>query len=95
MYHDVEVKPPNCEANWQKRINGPPIPWDKIWPTLGTPLSDATEERNWRKMLHRALFVRNRDPKAPIPQVKTYVLGSVDEKRVMRWRRGLTHWATF
>ena len=30
-----------------------------------TPLSDATEERNWRKLLHRALFVRNRDPKAP------------------------------
>ena len=29
------------------------------------PLSDATEERNWRKLLHRALFVRNRDPKAP------------------------------
>ena len=28
-------------------------------------VSDATEERNWRKLLHRALFVRNRDPKAP------------------------------
>ena len=59
------MKRPNCEANWQSRIRGPPIPWEKIWPTLGTPLSDATEERNWRKLLHRAIFVRNRDPKAP------------------------------
>ena len=33
-----------------------------IWPTLGTPLSDATEEKNWRKMLHRGIFTRNRDP---------------------------------
>ena len=33
--------------------------------SLGTPLSDATEERNWRKMLHRAMFTRNQDPKAP------------------------------
>ena len=32
--------------------------------SLGTPLSDATEERNWRKMLHRAINVRNRNPKA-------------------------------
>ena len=62
-HHAIETKPPNCEANWQSKIRGPPIPFDKIWPTLGTPLSDATEERNWRKLLHRALFVRNRDPK--------------------------------
>ncbi len=40
-------------------------PFDIIWPSLGTPTSDATEERNWRKLIHRALFVRNRDPKAP------------------------------
>ena len=63
-HHAIDMKRPNCEANWQSRIQGPPIPWEKIWPTLGTPLSDATEERNWRKLLHRALFVRNRDPKA-------------------------------
>ena len=62
-HHAIETKRPNCEANWQKRIRGPPIPWDLIWPSLGTPLSDATEERNWRKLLHRAIFVRNRDPK--------------------------------
>ena len=63
-HHAVAMKRPNCEANWQSRIRGPPIPWEKIWPTLGTPLSDATEERNWRTLLHRAIFVRNRDPKA-------------------------------
>ena len=40
------------------------IPFKRIWPTLGTPISDATEEKDWRKMLHRATFVRNRDPKA-------------------------------
>ena len=64
-HHSVTTKPPNCEANWQKRIRGPPIPFKDIWPTLGTPLSDATEERNWRRLLHRALFVRNRDRTAP------------------------------
>ena len=36
-------------------------PFDAIWPTLGTPLSDATEEKEWRKMLQRAIYVRNRD----------------------------------
>ena len=49
----------------QSRLGGPPIPWPIIWASLGTPLSDATEERNWRKMLHRAIFTRNQDPKAP------------------------------
>ena len=53
---------PNCEINWPAKLNRASIPFDKIWPTLGTPLSDATEERNWRKMLHRAIFVRNKVP---------------------------------
>ena len=52
---------PNCEANWALRYpRGPPIPWRLIWPSLGTPLSDATEEREWRKLLHRGIYVRNR-----------------------------------
>ncbi len=29
-------------------------------PATGTPLSDATEEKHWRKLVQRALFVRNR-----------------------------------
>lgn len=52
---------PNCVANWQARVGN--INIDKIWPTLGTPLSDATQEKNWRKALHRAIFTRNRDSK--------------------------------
>ena len=63
-YHNVKMARPNCEINWPIKFNGWSIPFEKIWPTLGTPLSDATEERNWRKMLHRAIFVRNKDPKA-------------------------------
>ena len=41
------------------------IPWPKIWKSFGTPLSDASEEKQWRKLMHRALFTRNRDPEAP------------------------------
>ena len=36
-----------------------------IWCSISTPLSDATEERIWRKLMQRAIYVRNRDPKAP------------------------------
>ena len=52
---------PNCEANWQSRIGGSPIPFESLWKTLGTPLSDATEEKQWRKLLHRATNVRGRN----------------------------------
>ena len=55
---------PNCEDAWIKRV-GWNVPFPKIWPTLGTPLSDATEEKQWRKMLQRAIDVRNRHPDAP------------------------------
>ena len=37
----------------------------KIFVSLGTPLSDPTEERHYRKLLHRVTFVRNRDKDAP------------------------------
>ena len=50
---------PNCEAAWNERI-GRELPWKKIWESLGTELSDATEESRWFKNLHRATFVRNR-----------------------------------
>ena len=55
---------PTCETKWPEKIGGA-IPFDIIWPSLGTPLSDATEEKQWRKMLHRAINVRNRHPNAP------------------------------
>ena len=55
---------PNCIANWTARI-GAGIPFKKIFESFGTPLSDPTEERQWRKLVHRATFVRNRDPSLP------------------------------
>ena len=51
---------PNCEKSWQLRI-GFTIPYEEIWPLLGTPLSDAMEEKEWCKLLQRAIYVRNRD----------------------------------
>ena len=53
---------PNCEKKRKIRM-GFQLPFNVIWPTLGTPLSDATEEKEWRKMLQRAIFVRNRESK--------------------------------
>ena len=59
-------KRPNCEEAWNERCGQRSlIPFHLIWPSLGTPLSDATEENAWRKLLHRGIFVRNRDPKLP------------------------------
>ena len=55
---------PNAEANWAKRVPYP-IPWQKVWSSVGTPLSDPTEEKQWRKLLQRALNTRNRDTRAP------------------------------
>ena len=56
---------PNCITNWPRFI---PFtrhtPFDKVFASFGTPISDATEERHWRKLVQRATFVRNRDPKA-------------------------------
>lgn len=30
------------------------IPWKRVWSSLGTPLSDPSEEKQWSKLLHRA-----------------------------------------
>ena len=38
---------------------------DIIWPSLGTKLSDATEEKAWRRLLHRAWDAKNRHPREP------------------------------
>ena len=40
------------------------IPFKKIFKvkSLGTPLSDPTEERQWHKLVQRATYVRNRNP---------------------------------
>jgi len=55
---------PNAEHAWNQRVPYE-IPWPRVWRSLGTPLSDASEEKQWRKLLHRALFTRNRDSRAP------------------------------
>ena len=61
---------PNCETNWpiawQRHGLGQlsRIPWPKVWSSVSTPLSDATEESSWRRLLHRALDARNRHPGA-------------------------------
>ena len=34
----------------------------EVYKSIGTDLSDATEERQWRKYIHRATNVRNRNP---------------------------------
>ena len=52
---------PNCKTNWPIKLNHP-VPFEIVWPTLGTPLSDATEEKVWRKLIQRALYVKSRDP---------------------------------
>ena len=63
---------PNCEANWvwDQRKGIPrwprPLPpkfkWPNIWKALGTPLSDPTEEKSFRRLLHRAIDAKNRHP---------------------------------
>ena len=63
QYRHTHGERPSCEELWQTQFPGPPIPWAEIWPSLGTPLSDATEEKHWRKLLHRAIFTHTRDPK--------------------------------
>jgi len=65
---------PSCIANWHIKLGLPPpytkIPFKKIFASFGTPLSDATEERQWRKLVHRATFVRNRNPNLPSHQCR-------------------------
>ena len=67
---------PHCIKAWTERL-GYALPFDKIFRSFGTPLSDATEERQWRKLVHRATFVRNRDPHAPTKKCR--LCGQTDE----------------
>ena len=53
----------SCELNWQIRVNYA-LNWPRIWRSRGTRISNATEERVWRRLLHRALNVHNRHPQA-------------------------------
>ena len=58
---------PNCEHNWERKKDGTlrfgqrlKFKWADVWGSLGTPLSDPTEEKSWRRLLHRATDARNR-----------------------------------
>lgn len=54
---------PNCEANWKPRWpRSTNWRWNEIWASVGTPLTDPTEENAWWKLLHRAWNARNRHP---------------------------------
>jgi hypothetical protein len=54
---------PNCIVNWANFVHTAHIPFGKVFESFGTPISDPTEERQWRKLVHRATNVRNRNPK--------------------------------
>ena len=68
-----EVRP-NCEAAWEKRLAGwlqqRSLPWDLIWKGMGTFLTSPRDEKTWHRLLHRALFTRNQDPKARVKECR-------------------------
>ena len=53
---------PSCEFNWEDKLDAS-IPWDLVWPSIGTTLTTAEEEAVWFRFLHRGMFVHNRDAK--------------------------------
>ncbi|EOD23425.1 hypothetical protein EMIHUDRAFT_239702 [Emiliania huxleyi CCMP1516] len=54
------------------------VNFDLVFGSFGTELSDATEERQWRKYVHRALNVRNRNP-AHLEDKKCRLCGVAEE----------------
>jgi hypothetical protein len=59
---------PSCIKAWKEKLGEDDIN-DYIYTVFRTiassPIADATEEKQWNKLLQRATYVRNRDPKAP------------------------------
>ena len=53
---------PSCEYNWEDKLDAV-IPWDLVWPSIGTALTTPEEEAVWFRFLHRGMFVHNRDAK--------------------------------
>jgi hypothetical protein len=51
--------PPSTDPT-EHRLPHVTVPWPLVWESLGTPISDASEEKHWRKLLHRGIFVHNR-----------------------------------
>ena len=57
---------PTSETKWPEKWPHPlNFKWTHVWDSLGTPLSDPTEEKAWRRLLHRAIDAKNRHPLCP------------------------------
>ena len=52
---------PSCEAAWRQRLDDDDIPFDIIWPSVGTELTTSEDEAVWFRFLHRGIFVHNRN----------------------------------
>ena len=62
---------PNCETNWQLRWPRQFLfKWSDVWRSIGTPISDPTEENAWRRLLHRNIASKNRFPNEPDPSCR-------------------------
>ena len=60
------TKVPNCQKNWLFRtlhLNMDPLPWDKIWASLGSFLTSPRDEWAWWALIHRGMYVLNKDIK--------------------------------
>ena len=71
---------PNCIGKWRDKLRDQHLPFDKVFASMGTPLSDATEEKEWRKLVHRAIFTRNRKPNT---EHKCRLCGNHEESQLL------------
>ena len=64
----AKMKPPNCEAAWEARLFQT-LPWNKIW-RIKSFFTSARDALTWLKLMHRNLYVANRDPSIQNKQCK-------------------------
>ena len=57
------IQPPNCQLAWEKRL-GCALPWNTIFENITTHFTNPSDDKVILKIIHRALYVRNRDSKA-------------------------------
>ena len=55
---------PKCEKAWEERLNVTLSAqmWGKIWSTVSNPIANDDDCRVWFKLIHRALYVRSKQP---------------------------------
>ena len=56
----AKMQPPSCEKKWEERL-GKSFPWLKIW-RIKSFFTTPRDEVTWLKIMHRNLWVANRDP---------------------------------